>query len=132
MSDVQNVVSIDGIYYNVRIPENGIKRSFSIADTDNAGRLLDGTMVRDIVGTYYNYTVQFDTQLLSYEEYDRLYDQLSAPCEYHTITVPYGQDRITFHAYVTSGNDTLRTVKGGNKWTGLSINFIAMAPYHTP
>ena len=132
MNNVQDVVCIDGIYYNVRIPENGIKRSFSVADTDNAGRLLDGTMVRDIIGTYYNYTVQFDTQFLSFEEYDKLYDQLSAPRDYHTITVPYGQGRITFFAYVTSGSDTLQTMKGGNKWKGLSINFIAMSPYHKP
>lgn len=129
----QNLVSIDNIYYDIMIPENGIKRSFSIADTDNAGRLLTGKMVRDIVGTYYNYTIQFETKYLSDDEYDDLFNKLSAPVDYHTITVPYGQGTLTFEAYITSGSDTLRSVRNNrNKWQGLSVNFIAMKPYFTP
>lgn len=129
----QKLVSIDGIYYDLMIPENGIKRSFSIADTDNSGRLLNGAMVRDIIGTYYNYTIQFETKYMSDNDYDDLFNKLSAPVDYHTITVPYGQGTQTFEAYVTSGSDTLCSAKNGrNKWQGLSIDFVAMKPYYTP
>lgn len=107
----QDIVTIDGINYNIMIPENGIERSFSIADTDNAGRLLNGTMVRDIIGTYYNYKILFETKYLSTDEYDNLYAKLSAPVDYHMITVPYGQETLTFQAYITSGSDTLRKVR---------------------
>lgn len=126
---MQNLVSIDGKYYNISIPEKGIKRSFSVTDTDNSGRNISGEMLRDIIGTYYNYTIQFETKQLSSAEYDDLYETLSAPVDYHTITVPYGQTTMTYKAYVTNGNDNLNHRNSlGNKWSGLSIDFIAMSP----
>ena len=126
---MQNLVSIDGKYYNISIPENGIRRSFAVTDTDNSGRNISGEMLRDIIGTYYNYTIQFNTKQLNPAEYDDLYETLSAPVDYHTITVPYGQTTLTYKAYVTGGNDSLsRKNSLGNKWTGLSIDFIAMSP----
>lgn len=133
MAQKQNLVSIDNKYYDIVIPIDGIKRSFSIADTENSGRLLNGKMIRDLVGTYYNYTILFETKYMQKEEYDDLYTKLSAPADSHTIIVPYGQETLTFEAYVTSGNDTLKSVSNGvNKWYGLSVNFIAMQPARTP
>lgn len=128
---MQNVFSIDGRYYNVLIPEKGIKRSFSVTDSDKAGRVLTGRMQRDIIGTFYNYTVQLDTNKLSESEYDELYEVLSAPVDYHQITVPYGQSTLMFDAYVTSGDDTLNMARNSKQWSGLSINFIAMEPQRT-
>ena len=90
-------------------------------------------MVRDIIGTYYNYKILFETKYLSTDEYDNLYAKLSAPVDYHMITVPYGQETLTFQAYITSGSDTLRKVRGNkNDWTGLSVDFIAISPQRTP
>lgn len=129
MAKIQDVVAIDGRYFNISIPQNGIKRSFSIMDSDNAGRNIEGEMIRDIIGTYYNYTILFETKNLSNMEYDELYEILSAPVDYHIITVPYGQTTMTFKAYVTNGDDNISVVTSkGNKWTGLSINFIAISP----
>lgn len=128
----QDLFSIDGTYFNVFIPEKGIKRSFSVSDSDKAGRVLTGRMVRDIIGTFYNYTIQLDTSKLSSTEYDALYEILSEPKDCHTITVPYGQRTITFDAYCTSGEDTLsKRHNNTNEWSGLSVNFIAMEPQRT-
>ena len=131
---MQNLFSIDGRYFNVRIPEKGIKRSFSVADSDKAGRVLTGRMIRDIIGTFYNYTIDIDTNKLSQTEYDEFYEIVSAPVDYHKIVVPYGQSVLEFDAYVTGGDDTLEThnLTAGNKWTGLSLNFIAMEPLRIP
>ena len=71
---MQNLVSIDGKYYNISIPGNGIRRSFAVTDTDNSGRNISGEMLRDIIGTYYNYTIQFNTKQLNPAEYDDLYE----------------------------------------------------------
>lgn len=121
--------AVDGVEYNVKVPEKGITRSFSVLDTDKSGRAQSGDMVRDIIGTYYNYTIQIETEHLDFETYDKLYEVLSAPVEYHMLTVPYGQGTLVFKAYVTSGEDNLGMVyKSGRKWTGLKINFIAMSP----
>lgn len=128
----QNVFSVDGVFYDVRIPEGGIKRSFSVADTDKSGRVVSGRMFRDIIGTFYNYSITIDTNKLSIQDYDTLYEKLSAPVNSHIISIPYGQQMLTFEAYVTEGEDTLQTIKNGNLWTGLSFNFIAMQPKRRP
>lgn len=120
-------------YFNVRIPEEGIKRSFSVADSDKAGRVLTGRMMRDIIGTFYNYTITIDTNNLSKNEYDEFYEIISAPVDYHKIIVPYAQTRLEFDAYITEGEDTLKVSNStGNTWTGLSLNFIAMEPLRIP
>lgn len=129
---ISDIVTIDGKGFNVLIPENGITRSFEIADSENAGRLRSGAMLRDIIGTYYNYTIVFDTNQLSESEYDELYEVVSAPVDSHTIVVPYGQTILTFEAYVTSGQDVLKKIGKSKRWTGLSLNFIAMKPQKTP
>ena len=125
--------TLDGVSYNVFVPEDGIKRSGQVLDGDNAKRSQNGHMIRDIIGTYYNYTIDLDTSQTDVEEYDKLYEVLTAPVDYHTLKVPYGQETLTFKAYVTGAEDTLRSMAGGvNLWHGLSINFIAMKPQRTP
>lgn len=110
-----------------------MKRSFSVLDGDNAGRVMTGDMVRDIIGTYYNYSMEIDSDESDPDEYDKLYEVLSAPVNSHTITVPYGQRTMTFKAYATNGDDNLiKCYEGINGWNGLSVNFIAMSPQKRP
>lgn len=132
MATRQDIFNIDGRYFNVFIPQNGIERNFAVVDTDDAGRVLTGAMERDIIGTFYNYTIKLNTNFLSFEEYDELYEILSAPDEYHIIIVPYAQATLRFKAYVTQGKDVLNRIsKDGNHWKQLSVNFIAMEPERT-
>lgn len=129
----KDIVIIDGRNYNLTIPEGGIVRKFEIVDTDKAGRLITGQMQRDIIGTYYNYTIEFRTKNTTRAKYDEFYETITAPVDSHDITVPYGQDVLTFKAYVTNGQDTLvRIDKDGNRWEGISVNFIAMSPKRRP
>lgn len=124
------VFSIDGVEYPT-VLVNSLKRKFSVLDGSNAGRVKTGAMVRDIIGTYYNYTLELDTSEASAAEYDALYEVLSAPQDYHTLIVPYAQSTMTFKAYITGGEDSLiRMVP--NRWSGLSIDFIAMEPRRRP
>lgn len=126
------ILTVDGKKYDVLIPSNGIKRSFQVLDGDNAGRTLSGRMVRDVIGTFYNYEVQIYPIVGKYSDYDALYDVLSAPADSHQIIMPYGQTTLTFTAYVTSGQDTLVRKKSKETyWTGLSVQFIAMEPQRT-
>lgn len=122
------LIEVDGNSYDVINSE--LTRSFQVLDGENAGRTLDGEMHRDVIGTYYNYTWKLEPKTV--EDYSTLYDVLSAPDDYHTITVPYNQGTKTFRAYVTNGQDQLRRQEDGvNYWTGLSINFIAISPNRT-
>ena len=52
------------------------------------------------------------------------------------MSFPYGQETLEFEAYVTNGKDKLKKEKDKdgndiNKWSGLSIDFIAMGPQRT-
>lgn len=127
------VLTIDGRAFQVDIPQNGIKRSGSILDGPGAGRTRSGYMMRDLIGTYYNYTIQVNTGALDPALYDALYEVLTAPVECHTITVPYGQDTLTFAAYIANVEDGLVTIQGGKSlWGGLSFTFTAMEPQRIP
>lgn len=124
-----DLVLLDGVNYNVGVED--IERNFEVADTDASGRTADWAMHRDVVGTFYNYTVKFFMQSEDRDAYNRFYEAISAPVPSHVLTVPYGAGSMTFNAYVSKGKDKLfhknrRT--GAQTWDDLSINFVAMEP----
>lgn len=124
--------SIDGKEYaNVHV--TSLKRSFSVLDGENAGRTMDGAMQRDIIGTYYNYSMEIDPSESDPAEYDSLYEALSAPQNSHSIVVPYGLGTLEFQAYVSNGEDELFFAGGKEyQWDNLSVNFVAMKPQRRP
>lgn len=124
------VFTIDGTQYDVEVVS--IKRKFSVLDGDKAGRAADGTMVRNIIGTYYNYSVQINTDRLSRADYDSLYELISAPFDAHAVVLPYGRGTIAQSMYVTGGEDNLIIDDSGNVWDGLTLEFVAMTPYRKP
>lgn len=127
-----SLFSIDGVPYP-GVNVTSLKRSFSVLDGSNAGRTMDGAMQRDIIGTYYNYSMEIASDFSSPEEYDRLYETLSSPEDSHTLVIPYAQETLTFQAYIANGEDELMHRYGDlNKWDHLSINFIAMKPQRRP
>lgn len=122
---------LDGREYTAVVTK--LKRSAKVTDNDSAGRNKPGDMIRDIVGTYYNYTIEIATNHLDPADYDTLYQTLTAPVKDHQLTVAYGQGTITFRAYVTNVDDDLiRSGKEANIWGNLALNFIAMSPHRTP
>lgn len=126
------VFSVDGVAYpGVNVLH--LKRNFAVLDGPNAGRVMDGSTNRDIIGTYYNYSMEVASDYSDLEEYDRLYEVISAPVNSHEIVVPYGQATLTFRAYVANGDDELIHDRSAfNKWNNLSFNFVAMSPKRRP
>ena len=89
-------------------------------------------MERDIIGTYYNYSIQFDTRESSPAQYDDLYERITSPWNSHVVVLPYGQTTLTFEAYVAQGSDELEIIgPNGNRWKNLTVNIIAMEPQKT-
>lgn len=127
-----SILSLDGkVYPNLHVVK--VKRSFAVLDGDNAGRVMTGAMTRDIIGTYYNYSMEIDPVSSDLAEYDAFYEAISAPVDSHVLTVPYAQGAATFDAYVANGEDELASKYGSrNEWQNLTINFIAMKPKRTP
>ncbi len=130
----KSVFSVDGVKYPGVFVKSPIHRSFNVLDGENAGRTMDGRMQRDIIGTYYTYRLEFDASLSDPEEYDALFEALSAPMDSHIISVPYGQGSLTFEAYVANGEDDLSRIyrDESKKWDNLTVNFVAMEPQRRP
>lgn len=124
---------VDGIEFTKAVVDKP-KRSFQILDGENAGRqILTAKMERDVLGTFYNYSMNIDSRFMNREEYDVLYELLSAPVDSHVIEVPYAQATLIFEAYVTNGTDELAGIRNNsNNWANLQINFIAMEPQRRP
>ena len=93
-------------------------------DGDNAGRVMTGAMKRDIIGTYYNYSMEIDPVSSDLAEYDEFYEAISSPVDSHVLTVPYAQTTLTFDAYAANGEDelSLSTMAGMSGRTLLLIS----------
>ena len=124
-------ITMDGVTYST-LHVVSLKRSFSVLDGENAGRVQTGRMDRDIIGTYYNYQVEIDPDA-SREDYDACFWAISAPVDSHTLVVPFAQSTLTFEAYVSQGQDELTFMEdNANRWENLGFNFIAMEPQRAP
>lgn len=123
--------TIDGRRYDVSVVS--LKRKAAVLDGPNAGRSLDAVMHRDILGTFYNYSVTLNTSNITDGEYDELYETLTAPVDSHLCKFPYGQGTITFEAYIANADDDLlRMAEGKNLWNNLTVDFVAKAPQRRP
>lgn len=128
-----DVFKIDGKSYP-HIHVTSIKRSGEVLDGPNTERTMHGDMKRDLIGSYYNYSVVIDSEDSSPEEYDALYEVLTAPQESHDMVMPYGQTTLTFKAYVTHTDDELQYIYDENlrRWGDLTFNMVAMSPARRP
>lgn len=123
------IFTIDGV--DLRLWVTKLTRKFSVLDSENSGRLLNSKMHRDVVGTFYNYTLSVDPDKSNRADYDVFYEIISSPVESHRLVFPYAQRTLEFDAYITNGEDEL-IMENKNKWSGLSINFVAMEPQRRP
>lgn len=116
---------IDGQEYNIPVLE--IKRKAEVLDR-YAQRTENGELQRKIIGVYFNYSLSLGSTADT-AEYARLWDKLTEPAEFHTVTVPDETGDYTFTAYFSNVGDELRySGKGKNYFTGLTVNFIAKSP----
>ena len=124
---IRQVVTIDGTSFDVGVEY--IKRQARIEDGPNAGNSKRGDWIRDVYGTFYDYILAFDTSSgLSREDYDTMYGILTAPVEFHTLVVPYGQSTLSFEAGITGAEDNVILMDDGTVWGNLSITFRAKGP----
>ena len=124
---IRQVVTIDGASFDVGVVY--IKRQARIEDGPNAGNSKRGDWIRDVYGTYYDYILAFDTSAgLSRADYDTLYSILTAPVEFHTLVVPYGQSTLSFSAGITGAEDNVILMDDGTVWGNFSITFRAKSP----
>lgn len=126
-----NVFTMDGIAYNVDVA--ALTRKFSVMDTEQSGRTQNGEMYRDVIGTFFNYTMTVRERDGDAAALEAFWEAVSDPAVSHVCVFPYGQTTLTQRMYVTGGEQNLMLVSNGkNHWDEVTLNFIAMGPRVMP
>ena len=122
---VSEWLQIDGEEYQVAIVD--MQRKGDVLDL-TANRTEDGVLHREVIGTYYNYTLSLYTpdRVL----YEKLWKKLTEPVASHQVQLPY--QTAPFTGYFGSCKDTIIKVdSSGYKAKGLSCNLVASEPSRT-
>ncbi|WP_050697623.1 hypothetical protein [Anaeromassilibacillus senegalensis] len=123
-----NYCRINGQAFDVTVAISDIEETFNVLDGENAGRVMTGRMVRDIIGTYIGHKVTFFSSK-SQKDFDALWDYLVAHSVDDSVQLEAadGQKSISYEAYYTSGTRTLKSAADGvNIWDEIEINFVPM------
>lgn len=125
------MVIIDGVKFD--IPIVSLKRKGQFLDK-YAKRTEDGNLQRKLIGVYYNYSLKLArSTTIGNAKYQKLWDKLTEPVEYHTVTVPGGDGTYTFTAYFSDVSDELMAQHAQeNYWQNLTVDFIAKSPARKP
>ena len=118
---------MDGNTYDVDVLN--LTRRFSITETGMKGITQDGEIHRDLIGTYYNYTMTVAERHGNRAELDRFWEDISKPVACHVCEFPYGQKVLTQRMYIQTGAQDIRWLEPGKtSWGEISIEFIAKNP----
>lgn len=115
---------IDGVEYPVGILK--LTRKGDILDK-TANRTEDGDLHREVIGTYYNYTMEIhpgnDTEM-----YDRLFWVLTEPVPYHEVQLP--NETETVKMYFGSVQDEVKYIdeEGTTYYKNLTCNLVCKQP----
>lgn len=120
-------LQIDNAEYQVAIVK--MQRKGDILDL-TAKRTEDGVLHREVIGTYYNYTLE----ILAPSKpalYESLWWKLTEPVASHQIQLPY--QPAPFEGYFSSCKDDVNLVKPDGTFLGkgISCNLTATRPSRT-
>ena len=123
-------IYIDGMYFDV--PLVSVKREAKVLDKFAEREEESGDMLRELLGVYLNYTMNFGT-IDDDDLYERLFDKLTEPVAFHDVTLPSTKKSYTFRCYVSSVSDEMEKILDDTvKFKGLTCKYIAKAPWRTP
>ena len=110
-------------------------RNFNVLDGDNAGRVMTGRMIRDIIGTYVGHKIKVFRRGSNYAGLDEFWAYLVEHSVDDSVMLEAadGQTTISYEAYYTSGTQDIESVSNGvNYWGEIEINFIPMEAQVVP
>jgi hypothetical protein len=122
-------VIIDNTRYDVHIVND--EQAADVLDK-YAERTNDGVLHHEVLGTYYNFEIEFEP-IQDPELHERFYNDLTAPKNVRTVTIPGLFTTYTFDCYIRV--DKVKMVRHkltGNLYEGLKVSFIAIGPARRP
>lgn len=128
-------IKLNGIEFDADVAISAYTRSFNVLDGENAGRVMTGRMIRDVIGTYIGHKVRVFRRGNNYDGLDAFWDYLveHSVDDFVLLEAADGQAAIEYEAYYTSGTQEIEKVENGvNYWGEIEINFIPMEAQVTP
>lgn len=118
-------IVIDGNTYNIGVL-SGIKENADFLDK-YANRTENGDLKRELIGVYFNYSsIKFEPQTdNNYDEFERLWEKLTEPEEFHDIRIA----NFEFRAYFNGVSRTIYMYDKGKAYRkDLTVNFTSKKP----
>ena len=120
-------LTIDDVEYQVAVIS--LQRTGDILDL-SANRTEDGVLHREVIGTFYNYTLGIIAPS-NPELYEQVWWKLTEPVASHSVKLPY--QATAFDGYFSSCKDGVKLIKPDGTFvgTGISFKLTAMSPSRT-
>ncbi len=128
-------IKLNGTEFDAEVAISSYNRNFNVLDGENAGRVMTGRMVRDIIGTYIGHKIKVFRRDDNYEGLDRFWDYLveHSVDDFVMLEAADGQNTIAYEAYYTAASQDIEKVENGiNYWGEIEINFIPMDAQVSP
>lgn len=128
-------IKLNGVEFDADVAISAYNRSFNVLDGENAGRVMTGRMIRDIIGTYIGHKIKVFRRGNDHAGLDRFWDYLVEHSVDDSVMLEAadGQTTISYEAYYTSASQDIEKVENGvNYWGEVEINFIPMEAQVTP
>ena len=125
MTETYDFIIIDGQKYNIGVYAD-IKQTADFLDK-YANRVESGDLQRELIGVYFNFSnIKFEAQTdKNYEEFERLWDKLTEPEEFHDIKIA----NFEFRAYFNNVSREIYGYSNNRAYKkNLTVNFTAKKP----
>jgi hypothetical protein len=126
------MIIIDGNTYDVNIKIVG--RKIDVLDK-SAFRAENGMLYRELIGVYYNYSLECGMSSHNVSAYAALFLKLSEPVDFHTVIIPGApEDYKEFSCYFANVNDEVTFYEEGGRryFRNLSFSVISRSPTRIP
>ena len=122
-----NYIKLNGVEFDADVAISAYNRNFNVLDGPNAGRVLTGRMIRDVIGTYLGHKITVVRRGDDYAGLDEFWEYLYQHSIDDSVLLEAadGQKTISYQAYYTSASQDIEKVeKGVNFWGEIEVNFI--------
>ena len=106
-------IKLNGIEFDADVAISKYNRNFNVLDGENAGRVMTGRMVRDIIGTYIGHKLTVFRRGDNYNGLDEFWDYLVEHSVDDSVMLEAadGQTTISYEAYHTIASQDIEKVE---------------------
>ncbi len=122
-------IKLNGKAFDADVAISKYNRYFNVLDGENAGRVMTGRMVRDVIGSYLGHKITVFRRGDNYAGLDEFWEYLFQHSVDDSVMLEAadGQTTISYEAYYTSASQDIEKAEDGvNYWGEIEVNFIPM------